>query len=158
MRDEAHQLELGYYVIKNPTKVQREESITFEEARLAENEMQPSGNPRFELFRMIKNWSTIIKKETTCSNDQTELWKSLNNHFAHFKEEFYALHPVFLIGCNANSYNKKILDATFDILEDFIEDRKNKTITKNNGNSSMVNEIVNNARGRLLPGSILHRQ
>ncbi|CAG8728311.1 14460_t:CDS:2 [Dentiscutata erythropus] len=215
MGGEAHQLELGYYVVKNPTKVQRAENITFEEARLNENEffeqepwksfylrertgvknlqnklselliksikrglpdirkdveekldkacqdlgklpIQLSDNPRIELFRMIQNCSKIINEKTTCSNDQTEFWNSLNNQFAQFKKEFYALHPIFLIGCNVNGYKQKTSDAKFDMLEDFIEDCKSNTSTDKlkQITEAQVTETIRNARGRLLPGSI----
>ncbi|KAF0420290.1 P-loop containing nucleoside triphosphate hydrolase protein [Gigaspora margarita] len=187
MRGEAHQLELGYYVVKNPTKVQRAENIKSEEARLIENEffeqeepwnsfylrerigvknlqnklsellieaikrglpdirknvedklnktfqdlgklpIQLSDSPRIELFRMVKNCSKIIKEKTTCSNDQTELWKLLNDQFAQFKEEFCALRPVFLI---RTSFIGRPRDETFDILEDFIENRKNNATAR----------------------------
>ncbi|CAG8831643.1 15070_t:CDS:2, partial [Gigaspora rosea] len=94
-------------------------------------------DPRIELFRMIRNCSTIIKEKTTCSNNQNEFWKSLNDQFVQFKKEFCALHPVFLIGRNVkektwdrniNIWDKRdACNATFDILNDFIEDHKSNT-------------------------------
>ncbi|CAG8700870.1 18172_t:CDS:2 [Dentiscutata erythropus] len=187
MGGEAHQLELGYYVVKNPTKVQRAENITFEEARLVENEFFEQEEPWNSFYLRerigVKNLQNklselliksikrglpgirkdveekldeIIKEKTTCLNDQTELWKSLNNQFVQFKEEFYALHPIFLIGCNVNGYKQKTSDAKFDMLEDFIEDRKSNTSTGKlqQITEAQVTEIIRNARGRLLPGSI----
>ncbi|KAF0420291.1 P-loop containing nucleoside triphosphate hydrolase protein [Gigaspora margarita] len=213
MRGEAHQLELGYYVVKNPTKVQRAENIKSEEARLIENEffeqeepwnsfylrerigvknlqnklsellieaikrglpdirknvedklnktfqdlgklpIQLSDSPRIELFRMVKNCSKIIKEKTTCSNDQTELWKLLNDQFAQFKEEFCALRPVFLI---RTSFIGRPRDETFDILEDFIENRKNNASTDRLQQITevQVTEIIRNSCRRLLTGSI----
>ncbi|RIB19650.1 P-loop containing nucleoside triphosphate hydrolase protein [Gigaspora rosea] len=202
MGDEAHQLELGYYVVKNPTKVQQEPWDSFYlrerigvknlQNKLSEllikfikrglpsirNDVEEKldetlgklpmqlSDPRIELFRMIRNCSTIIKEKTTCSNNQNEFWKSLNDQFVQFKKEFCALHPVFLIGRNVkektwdrniNIWDKRdACNATFDILNDFIEDHKSNTskdqlqqITED-----QVNEIIRNARGRLLPGSI----
>ncbi|RIB19660.1 hypothetical protein C2G38_2181273 [Gigaspora rosea] len=89
--------------------------------------MQLSDNPRIELFRMIKNCFTIIKEKSTCSNDQTVFWKSLNEQF-----------------------------ETFDILEDFIEGHRSNTSTDQlqQITEAQVNKIIRNSRGRLLPGSI----
>ncbi|CAG8629260.1 29185_t:CDS:2 [Gigaspora margarita] len=99
------------------TKVQREKSITIEEARLAENP-----------------WNDYLRERI--KNKLFELLiKSIKRGLPNIRKDF------FLIGCNVNGYNKKISDATFDILEDFIED---------------LNEIVNNAHESLLLSSIPH--
>ncbi|CAG8463440.1 14419_t:CDS:2 [Racocetra fulgida] len=220
MRGEANPLELGYYVVKNPTKVQRMDNIGFEEARLAESEffekedpwndfhlqerigvknlqnklsellikaikrslpdirkdveekldedleklpMQLSDNPKIDLFRLIKNCSTIIKDKTTCSNNQIELWKSLNNQFVQFKVEFYAFRPIFSIDYSNNYINNigERPSGIIDILKDFIEDcptdKSNISMDQvQQLTEAQVTEIIRNARGRLLPGFIPH--
>ncbi|CAG8757780.1 21666_t:CDS:2, partial [Racocetra persica] len=219
MKGEANPLELGYYVVKNPTKLQRMSNIGFEEARLAESEFfeqeepwnnfhlrervgvknlqnklsellikaikrglpgirkdveekfdeacngleklpkQLSNNPEIDIFRLIKNCSTIIKEKTTCSNNQIELWKSLNNQFVQFKEEFYALRPIFSISHSNSNPGTIPSGAMIDILEDFIKDcptAKSNTSTDQlqQLTEAQVTEIIKNARGRLLPGFI----
>ncbi|CAG8486125.1 18067_t:CDS:2 [Cetraspora pellucida] len=218
MRGEANPLELGYYVVKNPTKVQRIDNIRFEDARLAEIEffekedpwssfhlqerigvknlqnklsellikaikrglpgirkeveekldeackdleklpLQLSDNPRIDLFRLIKNCTTIIKEKTTCSNNQIELWKSLNDQFALFKVEFYALRPIFSIN-SSNNYIGKNSSGVIDILEDFIEGSPiNKSDISTDQlqqlTETQVTEIIKNSHGRLLPGFV----
>ncbi|CAG8835344.1 34082_t:CDS:2, partial [Racocetra persica] len=122
--------------------------------------MQLSDNPRIDLFRLIKNCSTIIKEKTACSNNQIELWKSLNNQFVQFKVEFYAFRPIFSIDYS-NNYIGERPSGIIDILKDFIEDcptdKSNiSTDQLQQLTEAQVTEIIRNARGRLLPGFIPH--
>ncbi|CAG8447927.1 4186_t:CDS:2 [Dentiscutata erythropus] len=214
LQGEAYKLDLGYYIIKNPTKKQLNDGITFEEARedesrFFENEepwnrfhlqerigiknlqnklskllikaikrdlpnIQKTVNdkleeqlllddPKMELIRMVQTCFTNIKSDI-------DLWNQLNKQFEQFREEFYNLRPIFVVGCIVDEATKKSSLAKFDLLKE-----KGEYPTADNGNGpsssrsnnrsnnidqlyeikgSDITEIMRNARGILLPGFI----
>ncbi|RIB21928.1 P-loop containing nucleoside triphosphate hydrolase protein [Gigaspora rosea] len=93
---------------------------------------QLSDNPRIEIYRMAKKCSTIIKSKTMCSNNQAELWQSINKEFEFFTKELYNSRPIFTVGIN---------ETEVDFLGEFISE-------------TQVKEKIKTSRGRLLPGVI----
>ncbi|KAF0427645.1 P-loop containing nucleoside triphosphate hydrolase protein [Gigaspora margarita] len=224
LRGEAYKLDLGYYIVKNPSKKQLNDGITFEEAREAEirffetdepwnrfhmqerigiknlqnklskllikavkrelpnilrsvNEkleevrQRLSGlpkpilldDPKMELIRMVQTCFTNIKSDI-------KLWNELNKQFEQFREEFYNLRPIFIVGCIVDEATKKSSPAKFDLLK---EKGEYPTIDNGNGPSSSrpnsrpnnnnqleeikgsdISDIMKEARGILLPGFI----
>ncbi|CAG8649295.1 632_t:CDS:2, partial [Acaulospora colombiana] len=150
MRGEAHKLSLGYYIVKNPNKMQLVEKITFEDARKEEDDAHaklekipepPGKNPRLALYRMIKECSAKIK-EAISSDNNTELWNSISNEFKKFKREACSSRSIFAVG-----------GMKFDALKEFINDVApgargfNTVITEHE-----ITNIINSSRGKLLPG------
>ncbi|RIA95863.1 P-loop containing nucleoside triphosphate hydrolase protein [Glomus cerebriforme] len=101
-------------------------------------------NPRIELFRMTKKCADSIREEVTCSNDQTDLWQEINKGLKNFKYNLCSTRPIFEIG-----------GQRFDILQEFIkstnefDDKDDELLIIS---ETYVADIVNKARGRLLPG------
>ncbi|CAG8449196.1 7137_t:CDS:2 [Gigaspora rosea] len=230
LRGEAYKLDLGYYVVKNPSKRQLNEGISFEEAREDENRffeneepwnrfhMQERigiknlqnklskllikaikrelpnilksvneqldeirqrlsllpkpillDNPKMELVRMVQTCFTNIKSDI-------KLWNELNKQFEQFRDEFYNLRPIFVVGCIVDDATKKSSPAKFDLLKEKGEyptpdhgnvpnvPNSSRSNTRSNNNvgtdqleevkGSDITEIMRTARGILLPGFI----
>ncbi|CAI2165758.1 22_t:CDS:2 [Funneliformis geosporum] len=119
---------------------------------------QLSGNTRIELYRMTKKCSSLIQLETTCSNEQTELWQAINKEFQNFKYNLCSTRPIFEIGLNSD----KSSAARFDILKEFLQPNagENENISEIDQDELRIvreNDVIegiNKARGRLLPGFI----
>ncbi|KAF0343706.1 P-loop containing nucleoside triphosphate hydrolase protein [Gigaspora margarita] len=161
-------------IIRGLPSVRKEIEIKLSETRqeLEKIPEQLSDNPRIEIYRMAKKCSTIIKSKTMCSNNQVDLWQSINKEFEFFIKELYNSRPIFTVGIN---------ETEVDILDEFIKtkvierhynknpmlDTTNTTdklshikFTKfNNKNlqkisETQVKEKIKTSRGRLLPGFI----
>ncbi|RIA95858.1 Dynamin central region-domain-containing protein, partial [Glomus cerebriforme] len=101
-------------------------------------------NPRIELFRMTKKCANFIREEVMCSNDQTNLWQEINKELKNFKYNLCSTRPIF-----------EINGQKFDILQEFIQSTneiKNKDDELLIIKEADVADIINKARGRLLPG------
>ncbi|CAG8741669.1 16996_t:CDS:2, partial [Dentiscutata erythropus] len=161
-------------IIRGLPSVRKEIETKLSETRqeLEEIPEQLSDNPRIEIYRMAKKCSTIIKSKTTCSNNQVDLWQSINKEFEFFMKELHTSRPIFTVGNN---------ETEIDLLDEFI---KTKVIEKNYSKSTiystnttehlsrvkftgkfkeknlqkisetLVKEKIKTFRGRLLPGFI----
>ncbi|CAG8548187.1 1087_t:CDS:2, partial [Cetraspora pellucida] len=231
MRNEAHRLDLGYFVVKNPSQKHLNDGITFEDARqdeiiffeqgfwkkfhlrdrigviklrlklsdlliqsiirglpsvrkeievklfetrqeLEKIPEQLSDNPNMEIYRMSKQCCSIVKAKTMCSNNQIDLWQSVNQKFEFFKQDLYSSRPIFTVGAN---------ETEIDLLDEYTKTKvieKNYSNNKNTWNNTsdqlsrvkftgkyrtnellkisedQVNEKIKISRGRLLPGFI----
>ncbi|CAG8489032.1 10797_t:CDS:2 [Ambispora gerdemannii] len=227
MCGEAHKLELGYYIVRNPPPKELQRGITFEEARKAEKEffagsctwhhshLQPrigveklrgklsellikaierglpsikkdvedqlnkarseleelpdpiSENSRVELYRLAKKCATMIKEQTTCSNNKMSLWQEINEELKSFKIELCSTRPIFVVGKNKGKHG--LDDAKFDVLKEFVdpgnvdprklEENKHDFSRKETEKLQEITEAdirrtIMIAKGRLLPGFI----
>ncbi|CAG8597440.1 2253_t:CDS:2, partial [Racocetra fulgida] len=139
MKNEAHKLDLGYFVVKNPSQKHLNDGITFEEAREDEISLEKipeklSDNPSIEIYRMAKQCCSIIKAKTACSNNQIDLWQSINKKFEYFKQELYSSRPIFTVGNN---------ETEIDLLDEYI---KTKVIEKTYSNKYTYNNSINECK------------
>ncbi|CAG8622542.1 10992_t:CDS:2, partial [Ambispora gerdemannii] len=113
-----------------------------------------TGNPQFELNRMIGNCASAIEKET--KGEKRNLWRDVNKEFERFKIELCSTRPIFVVG--------KLRDgstAKFDVLKEFL-DPETSEFNLGLDESEPLKEIteadiqrrINDARGRHLPGFI----
>ncbi|CAG8747291.1 1247_t:CDS:2, partial [Cetraspora pellucida] len=241
MRNEAHRLDLGYFVVKNPSQKHLNDGITFEDARqdeiivncfstlllscgiysfwkkfhlrdrigviklrlklsdlliqsiirglpsvrkeieeklletrqeLEKIPEQLSDNPNMEIYRMSKQCCSIIKAKTMCSNNQIDLWQSINQKFEFFKQDLYSSRPIFTVGASETeidlldeytktkvieknySNNKNTWNNTSDQLSRVKFTGKYRTTELLKISEDQVNEKIKMSRGRLLPGFI----